>query len=205
MKWYEKQKKLFEQDDVRNTQHSDVSEEKVSQSYAEREEPVQQVMESVAETEENYVPEAVLSQPDVTVIAERTLLVGDVESDCDVFVYGHIKGNIECPNCNITVCGEVEGKIHCANAVFENAVVRDDITCSGNLSLDSSSAVNGNLSAAELYVNGKIKGDIKAEDVIRLGSSSIVIGSISAADIEIERGSIIQGGLMIRQDYVSEN
>ena len=158
MKWYEKQKKLFEQDDVRNTQHSDVSEEKVSQSYAEREEPVQQVMESVAETEENYVPEAALPQPDVTVIAERTLLVGDVESDCDVFVY-----------------------------------------------LDSSSAVNGNLSAAELYVNGKIKGDIKAEDVIRLGSSSIVIGSISAADIEIERGSIIQGGLMIRQDYVSEN
>lgn len=209
MKWYEKQKKLFEQTDNSKSQQAEpgYEEPKVEPVYepeVDYSQPNQQVVSETPQPNNSYVPDIPQEPVDTTVIAEKTILLGDIESDCDLFIYGHVKGNIECLNGNVTVCGEVEGKINCLNAICENAIVRDDITCGGNLKLDSSSAVNGNISAVEVYINGKIKGDIKAEDVIHLGSSSIVIGSISAADIEIERGSIIQGGLMIRQDYVEE-
>lgn len=209
MKWYEKQKKLFEQTDDRKPQNVESMQKTAAEPIHETESVYEEVqpqnIQDVAtEAAENYMPDIPQESSDTTVIAEKTILVGDIESDCDLYVYGHVKGNIECLSSNVTVCGEVEGKINCLNAICENAIVRDDITCSGNLQLDSGSAVNGNIAAVEVFINGKIKGDIKAADVIRLGSSSIVIGSISAADIEIERGSIIQGGLMIRQDYVEE-
>lgn len=209
MKWYEKQKHMFEQNTTKETPTSVANEEPTVIS---NEEPTYmesndsyRVQEVVTETVSNYVPE--VPQPEVpqTFIADKTLIVGDIESDCDLVIYGHVKGNIDCINSNITVCGEVEGKISCENAIFENAIVRDDVLCSGNLQLDSGSAVNGNIVAREVFINGKIKGDIKVDDAIHLGSASVVIGSISAADIEIERGSIIQGGLMIRQEYTSEN
>lgn len=204
MKWYEKQKHMFEQSDVKQSRPSMVSEEKVVEPIEEIPTPMP-IQEPEYQAENQYVPEVIEEQNYQTIIAEKTLLVGDIESDCDLLIYGHVKGNVTCANNNITVCGEIEGSIECVNAILENAIVRDDVVCSGNMQVDSSSVVNGNIAALDVYINGKIKGDVKVEDVIRLGSSSIVIGSISAADIEIERGSIIQGGLMIRQDYVSEN
>lgn len=209
MKWYEKQKHMFEQSITKETPTSIVKDENTNAvnmepTYTENiEETV--VQNVVRETVNHYVPEVPQVEKPRTYIAEKTLIVGNIETDCDLTIYGHVKGDIECINCDITVCGEVEGKITCENAIFENAIVRDDVNCRVNLQVDSGSAVNGNIAAGEVYVNGKIKGDIKVNDIIHLGSSSVVIGSISAADIEIERGSIIQGGLMIRQEYNNDN
>lgn len=146
----------------------------------------------------------VLSE-DATTLSKGTLITGNIETDGDLIIHGHIKGDIIC-NSNLSVFGVIEGTINCYNAYFDNAIIIGDTLCSGNLQISESSTLTGNVEAYELLNGGRIKGNAVVGEGVRFLSTSAIVGDVSANDIEIERGAVIQGNVTIRQEvYFEEN
>jgi len=144
-------------------------------------------------------------EEDATTISKSTSIIGNIETDGDLIIKGHVKGDILC-NASLSVYGVVEGTISCNNAYLDNAMVIGDIGCSGNMQVTQSSTVNGNVEAYELLNGGRIKGNAAVTQSIRFLATSAIVGNISANDIQVERGAIIQGNVTIRQEvYFNEN
>lgn len=136
---------------------------------------------------------------ETTTISKGSILTGNIETDGDLIIRGHVKGDIIC-NANLSVFGVVEGIINCNNAYLEDAIVVGDIGCSGNLQITQSSTVDGNIEAYELLNGGHIKGNAVVAEGIRFSSTSVIVGDISANDLQVDRGAVIQGNVVIRQE-----
>lgn len=148
----------------------------------------------------NFVNNAQPQQDtDTTIINKGTLITGNIETDGDLIIQGHVKGDIIC-NSNLSIYGVVEGTINCTNAYFDDAIITGDVGCSGGLELTQSTTLNGNVEAYELLNGGRIKGNATVAEGVRFMSTSAIVGDISANNIEIERGAVLQGNVTIRQD-----
>lgn len=141
---------------------------------------------------------------EATTISKGTVLHGNIESEGDLIIHGHVKGDIIC-NSNLSVYGTVEGIINCNNAYFDQAIIVGDVGCSGNLELTQSSTVDGNVEAYELLNGGRIKGDAMISEHVRFTSTSAIVGNVSANDIQVDRGAVIQGKVTIRQEVYGNN
>lgn len=140
---------------------------------------------------------------ETTTISKGSVLTGNIETDGDLIIRGHVKGDIIC-NANLSVYGVVEGIINCNNAYLDQAIVVGDIGCSGNLQMSESSTVDGNVEAYDLLNGGHIKGNATVAEGIRFLSTSVIVGDISANDLQVERGAVIQGNIVIRQEVYFE-
>lgn len=136
---------------------------------------------------------------EATTISQGTLINGNIESDGDLIIYGHVRGDVLC-NANLSIYGVVEGIISCNNAYLDNATVIGDIGCSGNIELTQSSTIDGNVEAYDLLSGGRIKGNATVGEAVHFTATSVIVGDISANQIEVERGAIIQGNTLIRQE-----
>lgn len=134
-----------------------------------------------------------------TTIAQGTLINGNIESEGDLIIYGHICGDVLC-NANLSIYGIVEGMINCNNAYVDNATIIGDIGCSGNMKVTESSTIDGNVEAYELINGGRIKGNATVGEGVQFTATSAIVGDISANHIEVERGAIIQGNMLVRQE-----
>lgn len=145
-----------------------------------------------------------MNEQDATTISKGTVLHGNIESEGDLIIHGHVKGDIIC-NSNLSVYGTVEGIINCNNAYFDQAIIIGDVGCSGNLELTDSSTVDGNVEAYELLNGGRIKGDAMVSEHVRFTSTSAIVGNVSANAIQVDRGAVIQGKVTIRQEVYGNN
>lgn len=149
-------------------------------------------------------PQVPPMQEDVaTTISKGTILHGNIETDGDLIIQGHVKGDIIC-NANLSIFGVVEGTINCNNAYFDNAVLVGDIGCSGNMQLSESTTIDGNVEAYEILNGGRIKGNVTVAEGIHFLATSAIVGDVSAGNIEIERGAVLQGNVTIRQEVYFE-
>lgn len=159
------------------------------------------------EDEKNYNEPDAGYEPtidNVTTITKTILITGNIESDEDLIIYGNVKGNISCRS-NVRIYGMIDGNITCDNAYFDNAIIHGDINCSKVIELTKTSVITGNITAHNVLNGGRIKGDATVEDMISFTKNSAIIGNIQTKDIEIERGAVIQGNIMINQDIYFEN
>lgn len=140
---------------------------------------------------------------DATTISKGTVLQGNIETDGDLVIQGHVKGDIIC-NANLSIFGVVEGTINCNNAYFDNAILVGDIGCSGNMQLSESTTIDGNVEAYDILNGGRIKGNVTVAEGIHFLATSAIVGDVSASNIEIERGAVIQGNVTIRQEIYFE-
>lgn len=140
---------------------------------------------------------------DATTISKGTVIHGNIETDGDLVIQGHVKGDIIC-NANLSIFGVVEGTINCNNAYFDNAILVGDIGCSGNMQLSESTTIDGNVEAYEILNGGRIKGNVTVAEGIHFLATSAIVGDVSASNIEIERGAILQGNVTIRQEIYFE-
>lgn len=145
------------------------------------------------------------SGEDTTTISKSTVIHGNIEADGDLVIQGHVQGDILC-NANLSIYGIVEGTISCNNAYLDNAIVVGDIGCGGNMQVSESSTINGNVEAYELLNGGRIKGNAMVSEGVKFLSTSAIVGDVSANDIQVKRGAVIQGNIIIRQEvYFNEN
>lgn len=190
MKWYEKQKNTLHQKSEEREVHSTNSEPSLQSEQEEVQ--LDERIQSLGEAEHNE--ENVSLEP--TVIAQGVIVNGNMETQGDLLIHGRVIGDVLC-HANLMIYGEVEGSIQCKSAHFEHARIHGDVHCSQHLEVLDDTCIDGNIEATSLLHGGAIIGDAMVQEAIHCTSTSNLNGNISAKEIEVEKGAIINGTMMI--------
>lgn len=216
MKWYEKQKKIFEQNNpVENTNIQETTEEK---NIIDSVEDNKDAYVGVASQEKNdalldsMVDEIILEPIDkeieekpaetdfttarTSVLQEGIIVNGTITCDHNLTIFGTINGDIVC-NGKVIIYGNVKGNLDCKTLELENAQLVGDVTCKEEILLQENSTLNGNIKAITFISKGQLNGDATISDCSTFAASSIMIGNLETNVIEIAKGSVINGIIRI--------
>lgn len=154
-----------------------------------------QEQQPVRKTESSHIQDMQLDIPgfdETTVITNGSKVVGSIESNGSVEIYGIVNGDIKC-NGLLTIAGIQQGNVEAGEVNIEGARVAGEIKTEGSVKIGSNSVVVGNMSASSVYIAGAIKGDIDVNGSVILDTSAIVWGNIKCRVIQINEGAIIEG------------
>ena len=88
---------------------------------------------------------------------------------------------------------EITGSVKCAGGVKLSGKINGDLTCGGDLLVEKSAAIKGNVAAASVVVLGQVKGNIVAKDRLELKGAAKVAGDIKAKRLVVEEGVSMSG------------
>jgi cytoskeletal protein CcmA (bactofilin family) len=97
---------------------------------------------------------------------------------------------------------EINGSIKCTGGIRLGGKVNGDVTTAGDVLVEKTSAVKGNMAGNSIVVMGLIKGNITAKERIELKGSAKVAGDIKAKRLVVEEGVTLVGKMEI---IASEN
>lgn len=97
---------------------------------------------------------------------------------------------------------EINGSIKCTGGIRLGGKVNGDVTTVGDVLVEKTSAVKGNMAGSSIVVMGLIKGNITAKERIELKGSAKVAGDIKAKRLVVEEGVTLVGKMEI---VASEN
>lgn len=90
--------------------------------------------------------------------------------------FSSFNGNIDSEG-SIKILGKVEG----------------DIKASGDVYIESTSSIKGNVYGSNVYIRGKILGNVLTKGLLHLMSQSNLIGDIEVNSIVTDEGAFFQG------------
>ena len=115
------------------------------------------------------------SDQSVTLVAAETQVVGDIHFKNELFVYGHVEGNL---------------------------VADDD---SAAVVISDGGSVRGEVRVASVTVNGRVDGDIFAKNRVELAANAEIHGNVYYNLIEMQLGARVEGQLVHAQDLPGED
>ena len=92
------------------------------------------------------------------------------------------------------------------NLIFDQGchvggTVKGDVSASGNkkseLTVAQTGRIDGNARAARMLIQGTIHGDLSCTGTVTLTSTARIEGSIEYGQIEIEKGAVVKGQLLV--------
>ena len=92
------------------------------------------------------------------------------------------------------------------NLVFDRGchvagTVKGDVSAPGNkkseLTVAQTGRIEGNARAARMLIQGTIVGDLRCSGTVTLKSTARIEGSIAYGQIEIEKGAVVKGQLLV--------
>ncbi len=92
---------------------------------------------------------------------------------------------------------EIGGPIKCTGGVRMAGKLSGDLTCAGDVMVEKSSQIKGNLTVNSVVVLGAIKGSILAKERIELKGNARVAGDIKAKRLVVEEGVSLSGKIEI--------
>jgi len=95
-----------------------------------------------------------------------------------------------------TVLGEFTsftGNIESEGSVKVLGRVEGDIRASGDVYIEPTSTVNGNIYGSNVYISGTINGNVLSKGLLNLTSQAKLIGDIEVNSIVTDEGAIFQG------------
>lgn len=132
----------------------------------------------------------------MTTIAEDAVIVGDLHTRGDANLLGNIKGNVAVAG-DAEVSGRVVGNVQANNLMLLGSAIKGDVQSRGQLTVDESALVLGNVRAADIDLSGRVRGDVNASGNTRLNAGAVVMGNIYSGTIKMENGARVQGELHI--------
>lgn len=199
MKWYEKQKKIMGLVDTMEQENSEVEIECEGEDLLES--IVRKNTIDNEEKKEVYIPlehqefivESTLPETvNVSTISKGAIINGDLEVDGDLNFEGILNGNVVC-NGHVEISGQVNGNIQAKSAIFSQAIITGNTSCSEDVKLSVNTQIIGDVLAKNLYTNATIKGNVKVENEIALQSEAFIEGNVEAQYLGSERGSVLKG------------
>ncbi|MCM1134806.1 MAG: polymer-forming cytoskeletal protein [Clostridium sp.] len=190
-------------DRVDEVQTQDLSEDTAAE---EEEEPEEDVKEEAA-AEPKEIPAAPAAHTpkagsEISVLTESMLINGNVATEGELEVRGHVVGNVEALG-KLNITGTIEGNSHAAEIYAENANVTGELRSQGSVKIGQSTVIIGNIYANSAVVAGAVKGDIDVKGPVILDASAIVMGDIKSKSVQINNGAVIEG--MCSQCYADVN
>jgi len=138
-----------------------------------------------------------------SVFASDLIIEGTVKSKSDIRLNGYIKGDVSCGGAIIST-GTIDGNIDGTNVSLAGSTINGNINVRGTVSLDSGSAITGDITAATLMSDGKIKGNVILKEAVTLKANASIMGNIKAKSISIESGTTLVGNLEIKASSAPE-
>ena len=128
----------------------------------------------------------------VTIITKGTVINGSINSDCSLYVYGTIKGDVECLG-KLDIVGTVTGNCMASEVTVNSKRLVGSINSEGAVTIGHGTVVIGDVAASSGMIAGAVKGDIDVSGPVILDSSAVVKGNIKAQSIQINNGAVIEG------------
>ena len=183
-------------DEVAEEASEEVVEEVVEEPSVEAieeviEEPVEEVVDTVEEKFGNDNDSDIPSD-EVAEITKGTSIVGNIESDGSVNVYGKIKGDITCKG-KLMVTGRVVGTSNAREIFANNAKIEGDVHSDGTIKVGNGSVIVGNVYATSAVIGGAIKGDIDVKGPVIVDGTAVIQGNIKSRSVQINNGAAIEG------------
>ena len=129
---------------------------------------------------------------EVAEITKGTSIVGNIESDGSVNVYGKIKGDITCKG-KLMVTGRVVGTSNAREIFANNAKIEGDVHSDGTIKVGNGSVIVGNVYATSAVIGGAIKGDIDVKGPVIVDGTAVIQGNIKSRSVQINNGAAIEG------------
>lgn len=95
-----------------------------------------------------------------------------------------------------TVLGEFTsfvGNIESEGSVKVLGRVEGDIKASGDVYIEPTSTINGNIYGSNVYISGTIHGNVLSKGLLHLTSQARLLGDIEVNSIVTDEGAIFQG------------
>ncbi len=92
---------------------------------------------------------------------------------------------------------EISGSIKCTGGIRLGGKVNGDVTTAGDVLVEKTSAVKGNMAGNSIVVMGLIKGNITAKERIELKGNAKVAGDVKAKRLVVEEGVTLVGKMEI--------
>jgi len=102
--------------------------------------------------------------------------------------------------CYLSHTFRIEGNIFSPNSVVLKGTIEGDLKSEGNVFIDESARVEGNISGKNIVVYGSVQGDIKASEILSLHNSAIVTGDIKAKFFSVDKGVSLTGNIQINKN-----
>ncbi|MEG2144155.1 MAG: polymer-forming cytoskeletal protein, partial [Oscillospiraceae bacterium] len=139
---------------------------------------------------------------DKTVIANGTVITGDIISGGDLELSGEVTGNVRVDG-ELRLWGRIEGNVESGDLDVMGGKIKGNIITSGIVSLDTDSIVAGNVTASALSLDGKLKGDVDIEGAVTIGSTGVQIGKITARQLSIGQGAKLNSTIQMTNEDAS--
>jgi len=100
------------------------------------------------------------------------------------------------PSSMDTVIGEYTtfvGNVDTEGSLKILGKVEGDVKAGGDIYIESSSSITGNVYGSNIYVSGKVKGNIIAKGILHLQAQARLYGDIEVSSIVTDEGAIFQG------------
>lgn len=88
---------------------------------------------------------------------------------------------------------EINGSLKCTGGVRLAGRLNGDLTCAGDVLVEKTSAVKGNLAVNSVIVHGQVKGNITARERIELKGNARVAGDIKGKRLVVDDGVSLVG------------
>ena len=127
-----------------------------------------------------------------TYFAPGTSMEGTLRSDSDVEIAGDFKGEIASDG-KVTIHANTQSSIAAAELVLIDCTLTGDAMVGGDVSINETSSITGNVRASNIVCSGIIKGNLNVQSNITLTENAQVIGDIKTGTLAMSRGAKVSG------------
>ena len=150
------------------------------------------------EPERVYIKKETNSENKTAFIPSDMVITGNVSAASNLKIVGKIIGDVSCDG-NVELLGTIQGNVNVANLKMEQGVLEGEVVVGGNISIEESSVLKGNLTAKNVVSNGRIEGQIQASESVELKNNAYVKGDVAAKAFSVAIGAYINGRVCINE------
>jgi cytoskeletal protein CcmA (bactofilin family) len=91
----------------------------------------------------------------------------------------------------------ITGDLQTKSNIKIDGRVNGNVNASGNVSIGGSALVEGNVTGVDVQIAGTVNGNISASGGLLLYGSAKLMGDVKAASMEVEKGALYKGSMVI--------
>jgi cytoskeletal protein CcmA (bactofilin family) len=95
---------------------------------------------------------------------------------------------------------KVKGNFHGQGNIVIEGCLEGSLKTNANLFIGEKAKIVANIEAQDAIINGEVYGQIKIKKYLSLGASAKIFGDIQYEEISVEKGAIINGQLIVKQE-----
>lgn len=143
--------------------------------------------------------ESTMNAADLTAsVSKNTVFTGNIVSEDNIEIFGEVEGSVKSAAL-VKIFGKVHGDVSCGVLVAENATIVGNLDCERSAVLGDNTTVHGNVTSPTLAVSGQINGNIEASASVSVSAKGAVYGDIHTPEIEVSKGAIVFGSVVMEQ------